>query len=247
MGTRSSPIMTKKVLDWWWESKMGNCFQLYLFLDNIYTPDQPLSMCSHFLRGNLSSFSHNEPNTSRSHPHLTALLITIHNVILKHQDWQTPPWNLHCRAACRCSPNSAGPSWLPSDTADIHKNRRSERRVGGSDDTQRDSHVQGQTQNKQWPPKATKHNRQENKYQCVLYETSRLQWEPVHGCSVLQSSGTQPMHSSLRNSTPPLRPCLPLGTLRKASFLPQQWDLHSSFKSPSVLHPPCRQIRVCTC
>lgn len=31
--------------------------------------------------------------------------------------------DLHCRAACRCSPNSAGPSWPPSDTADIHKNR----------------------------------------------------------------------------------------------------------------------------
>lgn len=39
-----------------------------------------------------------------------------------------PPLNSHCRAACRCSPNSAGPSWLPGDTADIHKNRV---KVGG--------------------------------------------------------------------------------------------------------------------
>lgn len=39
-----------------------------------------------------------------------------------------PPLNSHCPVACRYSPNSAGPSWLPGDTADIHKNRV---KVGG--------------------------------------------------------------------------------------------------------------------
>lgn len=45
--------------------------------------------------------------------------------------------HLHCQAACRCSPNSAGPSWPPLDTANIHKNRQSERRGGGSDESER--------------------------------------------------------------------------------------------------------------
>lgn len=44
--------------------------------------------------------------------------------------------NSHCRVACRCSPNSAGPSWLPADTADIHKNRLSKGR-GWSDDREK--------------------------------------------------------------------------------------------------------------
>lgn len=46
-----------------------------------------------------------------------------------------PSLDLHCQVAYRCSPDSAGPSWLPSDTADIHKNRLSKK---GSDDRKGD-------------------------------------------------------------------------------------------------------------
>lgn len=60
---------------------------------------------------------------------------------------------LRCRAACRCSPDSAGPSWPPSDTADIHKentgqSEEMEVKRGGESQL---THKEKETQRDSWP------------------------------------------------------------------------------------------------
>lgn len=151
---------------------------------------------------------------------------------ISNSKWRMPPLDLHCRVACRCSPNSAGPSWLPSDTADIHKNRLSKRRGGGSDDGERERERETamcrgrrRTNNDLQKPHDitdTKTNSSVSVWDIASAArvSTRLQ------CSAIQWA--EPLHSSQRNGTPPLRPYLPLETPSKASFLPQQWDLHIS-------------------
>lgn len=120
------------------------------------------------------SFSHNEPNTivfvvPLSHIlYLVALCITKDDIMA----------DLHCRAACRCSPGSAGPFWPPSDTADIHKNRLCEEEGEGggrSDDRARQTCVGGRRRTNNDVPKATRHKQWGKQTAVCLFETSRRQ------------------------------------------------------------------------
>lgn len=62
--------------------------------------------------------------------------------------------HLRCRAACRCSPDSAGPSWPPSDTADIHKEntgQSEEMEVKGGGGESADTQRERDTERHSWP------------------------------------------------------------------------------------------------
>ena len=138
--------------------------------------------------------------------------------------------DLHCRAACRCSPNSAGPSWPPSDTADIHKNRPSQWEEGRRVRWQNER--KAMCRGRQWI------NNDLGKQHYITDKktnTSVSVWDITSAARALYTAAVfcNPVGQSQcipHREMVPLRPCLPPETLSQEGFLPA-----TTVRSPLLL------------